>query len=135
MPDVNPLVVWPILLQAVIPIAVVVALSVGPTRSRAWWGAHVLMAAMLIVTVALAGLWLALPWYLPWVMGALLVASALRGANRESRRRRSLMASGGTRFMAQRLRPHAGACGCCAVPASRRASRASIRPAWRWSAY
>lgn len=75
----NPLVVWPILLQAVIPIAVVVALSVGPTRSRAWWGAHVLMAAMLIVTVALAGLWLALPWYLPWVMGALLVASALRG--------------------------------------------------------
>ena len=75
----NPLVGWAILLQAAIPVAVVLAVSFGPTRSRAVWGVQVLWAATLILAVAVSGLWLALPWYLPWAMGALLVAAALRG--------------------------------------------------------
>jgi branched-chain amino acid aminotransferase len=36
----------------------------------------------MITAVALSGLWLALPWYLPWVMAALLVTAAVLGWKR-----------------------------------------------------
>ncbi|MEQ9399611.1 MAG: peptidoglycan DD-metalloendopeptidase family protein [Longimicrobiales bacterium] len=78
----NPLVGWALVLQGLVPLAAIAAIPTGPRRSRAVWWGQVVAAGFMIVAVGLAGLWLALPWYFPWVMMMLLVGAASAGRSR-----------------------------------------------------
>lgn len=80
--NMSPIVIWAVVLQVVIPLVVILTLPLGPQRSRVTWISQLCFAALLIVAVALSGLWLAVPWYLPWAMMALLVIAAFVGRDR-----------------------------------------------------
>ena len=71
----NAHVTWALLVQGVLPLGVILLIAFGPDRSKASWLAQGLSAAAFLTMVGLAGLWLVLPWYTPWVMVGLLLVS------------------------------------------------------------
>ena len=71
----NALVAWPLVIQGIVPLGMILAIAMGPNRSLASWVVHVLAAAAFLAAIGLAGLWLALPWYTPWVMMVPLAGS------------------------------------------------------------
>lgn len=76
------MVFWSVLLQGVIPLGSTLAIPLGPRRSKAMWSSQLSCVALMLTAVALSGLWLALPWYLPWIMAALLAGAAIHGRKR-----------------------------------------------------
>ena len=77
--------VLPLLTQLVVPLALVAWLAYRRPPCRASSVLGSVLAAAYIFAIAVAGLWLILPWYLPFVYGALLipaVARSLRVARR-----------------------------------------------------
>lgn len=86
----------PLLLQLLVPAALVAAIAFG------FWtvwarGALVVFTACYIVAIGLAGLWLVLPWWMPWLYGGLLLIAALRAV------RRADVAQTSTRFLLMRV--------------------------------
>lgn len=72
------IVLIPILLQLVLPLALVSWVASRRHPSRLSWVLAVVLAAAWIAAVSVAGLWLVLPWYLPIVHGLLLAIAAAR---------------------------------------------------------
>lgn len=71
-----------LLLQLVVPLALIARVALGRGRTRAAWTLDVGMAAAYLLAVAVAAPWLALPWYLPWVLAGLLLGATILGARR-----------------------------------------------------
>lgn len=63
-----------LLLQAVLPLALLGALAVRTPASSAGFWAHVAATALLLLAAALAGQWTALPWWTPLVLASALLA-------------------------------------------------------------
>ena len=59
--------------QLVIPASLLAWLTFGHHATRARWITLALLIATYLLAIAIAGLWLVLPWWLPLVYGALLV--------------------------------------------------------------
>jgi hypothetical protein len=71
------LVVLPITLQLVLPLCLLATLAFLRARSRLGWWTRAMLTGAYLAAIGTAGLWLALPWYLPVVYAALyLVAIA-----------------------------------------------------------
>lgn len=68
-----------LLIQFVVPLLLLVALAVR-TCSRATKALQAVAVFAYLLAVHLAGLWLELPWWTPWVYWALYAASLLVGA-------------------------------------------------------
>jgi hypothetical protein len=66
-----------VILQLLIPIGLLAWLAFGRPRSRAGWILRIVIAASYLIAIALAGLWLMLPWYLPLLYLALLVGAII----------------------------------------------------------
>jgi hypothetical protein len=73
-----------ILVQFLIPIALISWVTLRRHRMRLSWALDLWVATAYVVAIAVAAPWLALPWYLPAIFGALLVGSAALGASRIS---------------------------------------------------
>jgi peptidase M23-like protein len=72
------LVVWlPIVSQALLPLALLGALSLARPATRLSWLLSVALVALYLLFVALAGIWLVLPWYLAAIHALLLVPAAI----------------------------------------------------------
>jgi hypothetical protein len=86
------------LVQLAAPAAAIGWLLVGRPPSRAAWVGRVLLGAGIIGTIAIAGLWLLLPWALVYLYVALLIIGAWvawrRSAARAAPAPRSLAAAG-----------------------------------------
>lgn len=78
----NPLVWIPLLTQLVIPVGLLLWLARRSDRSRSAWWLEAVFVASYILAIALAGLWLTLPWYLPLIYGGLFLAALVRGRPR-----------------------------------------------------
>jgi hypothetical protein len=67
-------VIWlPLILQVVVPSALLAWLALGRPASRMAWVLRVLLSAGYILGIAMAGLWLILPWYTPFFYYGLLL--------------------------------------------------------------
>jgi hypothetical protein len=75
----NPLIWIPLLTQVLIPLALLAWFASRRQRSQSAWLIEAILVASYLVAIALAGLWLTLPWYLPLVYAALFVVGLLRG--------------------------------------------------------
>ena len=64
-------------LQLLLPLGLLLWLALRRHPSRAAWALALVLTASVVVLLALAGLWLMLPWYLPAVYGLLLVPAAV----------------------------------------------------------
>lgn len=67
----------PLLLQLLVPAVLLgaVALDPRPTRARS---TLIAFAACYLIAIGVTGLWLVLPWWMPWLYGGLLLAAAVR---------------------------------------------------------
>lgn len=73
------------LLQLALPLALLAWLGLAPLRSRLGLAAQLLAVAGVLSGLALAGIWLWPPWWMPWVYAALfLLAAASAGWRRRS---------------------------------------------------
>jgi hypothetical protein len=70
-------VVLPLVLQLGVPLALIGWVAFGPRWNRLHWWLSIAVAWAWIAFTALAGLWLALPWYLFLVHAGLLAAAML----------------------------------------------------------
>ena len=81
--------------QLLVPLVLIGRIGFGPVRAPAVWTLDVALAASYLLAIAVAGPWLALPWYLPWVFAGLLLgvtvlsARRMRASRGVSRRRSS----------------------------------------------
>jgi len=67
------------LLQALVPVVLVVWLAFLPPRSDAGFWTQVLSSGLALVAISLTGIWTFPPWWTPYVFGALLFVSAASG--------------------------------------------------------
>jgi len=70
--------VWvPLVLQLLLPVALLLWLALARRASQAVWTLRVLLTVLFLGNLAVAGLWLVLPWYTPvaYAAGLLLAAS------------------------------------------------------------
>jgi hypothetical protein len=68
----------PLMIQGAIPLALACAMAIGPRRSSATWWSQAVLALGVMGLLAVAGLWLTLPWFTPGVLAAVfLVALAI----------------------------------------------------------
>lgn len=74
--------VFVLLVHLVAPLALVGWVGAARKRSRSAWALDVALAASYLTLLALAGLWMALPGYLPWVYGALLLGATVWSVRR-----------------------------------------------------
>ena len=63
----------PLMTQLVIPLGMLAWLLMGRHRNRAVWAAGAALLALYLGAMNIAGLWLILPWFMPFVYAALLV--------------------------------------------------------------
>ena len=63
------------LLQTALPLAPILWLAILPPRNRAGFWLLALAAALLILVVALQGIWVFPPWWVPYLMALLLVVA------------------------------------------------------------
>lgn len=69
-------------LQLLLPLALIARVGIVGERTKLSWGIDLALAVSYLAAIALAAPWLALPWQLPWILGALLAAAALPGGRR-----------------------------------------------------
>jgi hypothetical protein len=62
--------------QILLPLALVIRLGRGRCRNRMEWLLHTASVAAYLALIAVAGIWLLVPWYLPYGFAALTVATA-----------------------------------------------------------
>lgn len=62
--------------QILLPMALVVRLGRGTCRNRAEWLIHTIAVAAYLALIAVAGIWLLVPWYLPYGFAILALAAA-----------------------------------------------------------
>ena len=67
-----------VLLQVVLPLLLLALVASRRHGSAVGWALAVLLAGSWIVAIAAAGVWLMMPWYLPALYGALLLAAMAR---------------------------------------------------------
>jgi hypothetical protein len=75
-------------LQLLVPLVLLGWLAFGRHHSHAAWLLKALLAGCYVIAIALGGLWLVLPWYLPLVYGVALLAALARSASRVRERGR-----------------------------------------------
>lgn len=75
----NPIVWIPLVTQLLIPLGLLAWLGSRRPRSRAARLLEALLVGGYLLAIALAGLWLTLPWYLAWVYAALFLFVFWRG--------------------------------------------------------
>ncbi|HEY8256501.1 MAG TPA: M23 family metallopeptidase [Gemmatimonadales bacterium] len=77
-------VVWvPLVLQLALPLGLLAWLTLGRPPSRLSWALRAILVALYLAIIAIAGLWLVLPWYTPRLFAAgLLVALVISGRRR-----------------------------------------------------
>lgn len=73
-----------IVLQVLIPLALLAGLALGPARSRATWLTETIVVAAYLAAIAIAGMWLAIPWFMVGIYAALF-ALALTASFRRIR--------------------------------------------------
>jgi hypothetical protein len=66
-----------LLLQFVVPVVLVARVALARRRTPSSWVVDTALAASYLAAITLAGLWLALPGYLPWVYLILLLGSVV----------------------------------------------------------
>lgn len=66
----------PVGVQFVLPVGLLFWLALRRHPSRLAWTLALVLVASILALLALAGLWLWLPWYTPWIYGLLLIVSA-----------------------------------------------------------
>ena len=88
----HPALLVPLVAQVLLPLGLVAWAGSRHHASRLGWALAVVLAAAWLVAIRLAGVWLVVPWYLPLVFAALLVAAILRAF--PSIRRRPLLPAG-----------------------------------------
>ena len=67
---------FPIGVQLLLPVGLLLWIARRRHPSRLAWVMTVLLVAAVIVLLGVAGLWLLLPWYMPYLYGALLLPAA-----------------------------------------------------------
>lgn len=72
----------PLLTQLVIPLGLIAWLAFGRPRSRASRVLTAVLTAVFIVAIGVAGLWLVLPWFMPFAYAALLVIALVGSRGR-----------------------------------------------------
>jgi hypothetical protein len=65
----------PIVLQIVAPIALLTLLAMGREKSDAAWVLTAVSVGLYLGAIAIAGLWLLLPWYTPFLYALLFIAA------------------------------------------------------------
>jgi hypothetical protein len=65
--------------QILLPVALVIRLGRGACRNRAQWLLHTVSVAAYLAMIAVAGVWLLVPWYLPY--GYAILASGAAAAS------------------------------------------------------
>ncbi|MGD9906478.1 MAG: M23 family metallopeptidase [Vicinamibacterales bacterium] len=71
----------PLVLQALVPIALLSAIAAGTATPLAH-AALILFTTAYLVAIGVAGLWLVLPWWMPWLYGGVLVVAVARAVRR-----------------------------------------------------
>jgi Peptidase family M23 len=75
--------VWlPLTSQLVVPVSLLAWMAFGRHTSRARWIARAALVATYVLAIGIAGLWLVLPWWLPFAYGALLAWTVVRPSRR-----------------------------------------------------
>ena len=85
-PYVTTVVLVPLVLQLIVPAALITWLASARHASLVAWLLALVLSAAWIGTIAAAGLWLVLPWYLPLVYTLLLVVAGVRSSRGGNRR-------------------------------------------------
>jgi len=67
------------LLQALVPLALIAWLAFLPPRSTVGFWTQSISIAVALVAISLTGIWTFPPWWMPYVFGALLLASVVAG--------------------------------------------------------
>jgi hypothetical protein len=81
----SPLEATTIFFQLLVPLGLIARVGLVRRRTTFSWAADVALATSCLVAIALVGLWLAIPWYLPRIMAGLLIVAAVAGALRADR--------------------------------------------------
>jgi hypothetical protein len=66
-----------IVLQALLPVALLGALALARPATRLTWALSVTNVALYVAVIAVAGLWLVLPWWLPGIYAALILPASV----------------------------------------------------------
>ena len=74
----HPALLVPLVAQVLLPLGLVAWAGSRRHASRLGWALAVVLAGAWLVAIRLAGAWLVVPWYLPLVIVALLLAAMLR---------------------------------------------------------
>ena len=85
----NGLVLMAIVLQLVIPVLLIVWIALGTKRSRVLVSFDVAITAAYIYAIAIAGLWLVLPHWLPWAYVIALIAASATALVLQTQRQRA----------------------------------------------
>jgi hypothetical protein len=75
----------PLIVQLIVPVGLLLWFAFGHHGSHAIRLLAAALVACYLVAIALAGLWLVLPWYLPAVYGVLFFLALLRSFGARSR--------------------------------------------------
>jgi hypothetical protein len=75
--------VWlPLASQLVVPVSLLAWTAFGRHTTRARWIARAALVSTYVLAIGIAGLWLVLPWWLPFAYGALLAWIVVRRSRR-----------------------------------------------------
>lgn len=89
---------FPVILQLIVPVSLLVWLALERPTSNERSIALAILVATYVLAIGIAGLWLVLPWWLPFAYGALLVGIVARSLRRRHSRPLASAAVGGRAF-------------------------------------
>ncbi len=75
-------VIIPLILQAAVPLGLIVWLAWGRPPTRAGWLLRVILVAAWLIAIGLAGFWLVLPWYTPHILAVCAAVAAMASFRR-----------------------------------------------------
>lgn len=70
---------WTILVQLLVPAALLLWLGLRPGASRLGFGTQVLGTGLVLFALARVGLWALPPWWTPWILGGIWAVLVARG--------------------------------------------------------
>lgn len=75
----------PLLLQLVLPLALIAWLGLRPLQSLAGIAMQIASIALYVLAIAIIGLWTILPWWTPWGLGLALMVAIARNVRSSGR--------------------------------------------------
>lgn len=76
----------PVVLQVLVPLVLLTLLAMGRERSEAAWLLTAISVGFYLCAVAIAGMWLLLPWYTPVMYGMIFIAALVFSLRRAGTR-------------------------------------------------